>query len=288
MPFSLAPSYFLPLSSPPLKKKVPSFSLFITSTITTAISSASFQSFRLKTLACFKPLQSNPQKSSVLSDSLRVLEWDKVCDSVASFAGTSLGREATKAQLWSVDVSHAESKNLLAETNAAVEMIKYGVSGMDFNGLDIRRVKSAIDRASRGLPVNGYEALAVFTLLQFADVLQSSLKLATKEDPGWYNRFLPLTEVIIEFVINKPFAKSVQQVVDEDGSVKDSASAELRRYRDQVRMLERKLHQLMDSLIRNESNETPNMEVRNIDGRWCIKSGLDEILTFQGLLLARC
>lgn len=28
--------------------------------------------------------------------SLRVLEWDKLCDSVASFAGTSLGREAAK------------------------------------------------------------------------------------------------------------------------------------------------------------------------------------------------
>lgn len=35
-------------------------------------------------------------KSQVHHDSLRVLEWDKLCDSVASFARTSLGREATK------------------------------------------------------------------------------------------------------------------------------------------------------------------------------------------------
>lgn len=35
-------------------------------------------------------------KSKTQTDSLRVLEWDKLCDVVASFARTSLGREATK------------------------------------------------------------------------------------------------------------------------------------------------------------------------------------------------
>lgn len=35
-------------------------------------------------------------KSKSQTDSLRVLEWDKLCDVVASFARTSLGREATK------------------------------------------------------------------------------------------------------------------------------------------------------------------------------------------------
>lgn len=39
---------------------------------------------------------SNQKLPSIVLDSLRVLEWDKVCDSVASFAGTSLGKKATK------------------------------------------------------------------------------------------------------------------------------------------------------------------------------------------------
>lgn len=33
---------------------------------------------------------------SVVLDSLRVLQWDQLCDCVASFAGTSLGKQATK------------------------------------------------------------------------------------------------------------------------------------------------------------------------------------------------
>ncbi|RWR87753.1 endonuclease MutS2-like protein [Cinnamomum micranthum f. kanehirae] len=253
-------------STPFLKKH--SFSLLITSTATTRRTI-----FPFKTLAYLKPLQSNPYKASpkpsILSDSLRVLEWDKVCDSVASFAGTSLGREATKAQLWAVDRSYDESKNLLAETNAVVELMKYGAGGVDFSCLDVGRVKTAIDDALRALPVDGLEALAVSNLLQFADILQSTLKVAIKEDPDRYNRFMPLTEVIMGFVINQPLVKSVQQVIDEDGTVKDSA-----------------LYQLMDHLIRNESSETPNMEVSNIDGRWCIKSEANELTTFNGLLLS--
>ncbi|KAI9108317.1 hypothetical protein K1719_020508 [Acacia pycnantha] len=44
-----------------------------------------------------QPLAASP--SSIHYDSLRVLEWDKLCDLIASFATTSLGREAVKVRL---------------------------------------------------------------------------------------------------------------------------------------------------------------------------------------------
>lgn len=33
---------------------------------------------------------------SIVLDSLRVLQWDQLCDCVASFAGTTMGKQATK------------------------------------------------------------------------------------------------------------------------------------------------------------------------------------------------
>lgn len=150
-------------------------SLSLNSTIT----SSAFRNLRFKfeIRSFLKPLQLNSneisqQKSSVLQNSLRVLEWDKVCDSVASFAGTSLGREATKVlslsvhsslkspcwwlrfilqiliytcvisqeNLWSLNQTYEESMNLLAETNAAVEMLKYGGCGVDFTGINVALV----------------------------------------------------------------------------------------------------------------------------------------------------
>ncbi|KAG9455373.1 hypothetical protein H6P81_008277 [Aristolochia fimbriata] len=235
-------------------------------------------------------LQSNrneaSEKSAVLLRTLRVLEWDKLCDSVAAYAGTTVGREETKSKLWSMHVSYEESMNLLTETNAAVEMIKYGASGMDFSGLDLALVKSAVDRASRSLHMNGVQALAVANLLQLADVLQSSVKAAVKEDADWYSRFLPLSEIIMEFVVNNGLVKLIQKIIDEDGSVKDSASSELKRSRDQVRVLEKRLLQLLDNLVRSESSEKSSLEVININGRWCIQSAIDQSTTFTGLLLS--
>ncbi|XP_052200687.1 uncharacterized protein LOC127807095 isoform X2 [Diospyros lotus] len=231
-------------------------------------------------------LSQRADRPPVVLDSLKLLEWDKLCDSVASFAGTSLGKQATKAQLWSLNQSYEESRRLLDETNAAVEMHKYGGCAMDFTAIDVDLVKSALQCAQRGLPVDGTEAMAIVALLEFAENLQFSLKAAIKEDAEWYKRFMPLTEMIMEMAINRSLVKFIRQFIDEDGFVKDSASSALKRSRDQVRLLENKLLQLMDSLIRNKMKETSNLEVSSIDGRICLLLGADSTTTFEGLLLS--
>ncbi|KAL8538171.1 hypothetical protein ACS0TY_000217 [Phlomoides rotata] len=222
---------------------------------------------------------------SVVVDSLRVLQWDQLCDCVASFAGTSLGKQATKEQLWDLEKSYEGSVKLLEETKAAVEMHKYGAM-IELTGVDVALVENGIKRAHRGFPVSGSEAMALVALLQFAETLQLNVKTAIKEDSDWFRRFMPLSELIMELIISQPLIKFVQQLVDEDGSVKDSASANLRNARDRVRLLERKLYQLMESMVRNETKDTSStLEICNLDGRWCIKSVATVRPTFEGLLL---
>ncbi|XP_071911667.1 uncharacterized protein [Coffea arabica] len=221
----------------------------------------------------------------IVLDSLRVLEWDKLCDSVASFAGTCLGKQATKEQLWSLNKTYEDSVRLLQETNAVVEMHKYGAM-LDFVGIDTALVKSAIQCAKRDSPVTGSEAMALVALLQFAEALQFNLKAAVKQDADWYQRFMPLSEKISELVISRPLIRFIQQLVDEDGSVKDSASSALKQSREQVRFIERKLYQLMESFIRNEMKETSSLVVSSVDGRWCITSGTKIQSYVKGLLLS--
>ncbi|KAL8240789.1 hypothetical protein R6Q59_014144 [Mikania micrantha] len=247
-------------------------------------SSSRFNKFKP---TAFLKLQSQlPPKSPVVENTLRVLQWDQLCDSVASFSGTSLGRQATKDELWCLDQSYDESLRLLAETNAAVEMHKHGGCVMDFTSIDIALVKSAVQHAHRGFPVDGVEAIALVAMLQLVDSLQSNLKDAIKEDSDWLRRFMPVAEMIMDMSVNRPLVKFIQKLVDEDGCVKDSASPTLKRSREQVRLLERKLYQLMESLISNEMKETSSVEVSNTDGRWCIKSGTDTKRNFDGLLLS--
>ena len=54
--------------------------------------------------------------------------------------------------------------------------------------------------------MEGNEAMAVVSLLQYADNLQLGLKAALKEDADWYRRFMPLTEVVKYY--HRPFRLS--------------------------------------------------------------------------------
>lgn len=59
------------------------------------------------------------------------------------------------------------------------------------------KVKIAIRSARRGLPVSGTEAMNIVALLQVAEMLQSNVKAAIKQDTEWYQRFMPITEMVI-------------------------------------------------------------------------------------------
>lgn len=115
-------------------------------------------------------------------------------------------------------------------------------------------MKCGIENAGRGLAVNVNEAIAVRDMLELVDVLQLNLKATVNEDADWYNRFLPLSRLvftsnfvsivrlicivmlpslicliyvcefqIMELVPNRSLVSTIQKVIDEDGSVKDSA-----------------------------------------------------------------
>ena len=90
------------------QRKMNCCALFLNSTIfpiTINIKSVTFknQSFFLRqssvVSANLSTITKHKSLSSVHSNGLRVLEWDKLCDSVSSFATTSFGREATKVSL---------------------------------------------------------------------------------------------------------------------------------------------------------------------------------------------
>ncbi|CAA7049121.1 unnamed protein product [Microthlaspi erraticum] len=225
-------------------------------------------------------------KSKTQTDSLRVLEWDKLCDVVASFARTSLGHEATKKKLWSLDQNFDESLKLLDETEAAIKMLQHGSFCLDLSSIHISLVESGIRHAQRRISLRADQALEVASLLRFFENLQIDLKAAIKQDGDWYKRFMPISEMIMQPVINRPFVKLVEQVIDPDGKIKDSASSALRLSRERVRMLERKLHQLLEAVIRSQKDEESVMEVAEIDGRWCIQMSSNQLTSVNGLLLS--
>nr|VDD21632.1 unnamed protein product [Brassica oleracea] len=225
-------------------------------------------------------------KSKSQTDSLRVLEWDKLCDVVASFARTSLGRQATKKKLWSLDQSFDESLKLLEETEAAIKMLEHGSFCLDLSSIQISLVEWGIRNAKRKMSLRADQALEVASLLRFFENLQLDLKAAIKQDGDWYKRFMPLSEMIMLPVINRSFIKLVEQVIDVDGKIKDSASSDLRLSRERAQTVERKLQQLLEAIVRSQKANESVMVVAEIDGRWCIQTSSSQLTSVDGLLLS--
>lgn len=183
-------------------------------------------------------------------------------------------------------MSYEQSQGLLQETEAAVWLLDNAGGAMDFSGLDTLAIESAIRCVSGGAVIKGLEAMAVASLMVFVESLQVNIKAAMKLDEGSHSRLTTLTQPILDAVINKPLVKSIQDIIDDDGSVKDTASPELRRYREQVQLLESRLYQLMDKLMRNADNEASLSEVSIVNGRCCIRTTGDKSSIFDGLLLS--
>ncbi|CDY28796.1 BnaA02g09880D [Brassica napus] len=242
-------------------------------------SSSSSSSSSAPTLIC-------RSKSKSQTDSLRVLEWDKLCDVVASFARTSLGRQATKKKLWSLDQSFDESLKLLEETEAAIKMLEHGSFCLDLSSIQISLVELGIRNAKRKMSLRADQALEVASLLSFFENLQLDLKAAIKQDGDWYKRFMPLSEMIMLPVINRSFIKLVEQIIDIDGKIKDSASSDLRLSRERVQTVERKLQQLLEAIVRSQKANESVMVVAEIDGRWCIQTSSSQLTSVDGLLLS--
>lgn len=57
-------------------------------------------------------------------------------------------------------------------------------------------MRSAIQHAQRETPITGHEAIALSSILQFAENLQLNLRAVLKEDEDWHRRLMPLTEVV--------------------------------------------------------------------------------------------
>ena len=116
------------------------------------------------------------------------------------------------------------------------------------------KIESAIHCVSGGAVIKGLEAVAVASLMLFAESLQVNIKAAMKLDEGSRSRLTTLTETvstsqlllspqtiiqpfmavhyaeyscselqILDAAINRSLVKSIQDIVDDDGSVKDTA-----------------------------------------------------------------
>jgi dsDNA-specific endonuclease/ATPase MutS2 len=137
-------------------------------------------------------------------------------------------------------------------------------------------VKLCVERVRRGAVVSGPEVVSVVTLLQTSHSVRRSVNATVQEHPDRQLLMQPLLEMVSPMVTHPELVKVVWTVVDEDGSVKDSASPELRRARIQERTLEQRLLELLNKVGRDSFPDS--------QGQVNVLSSLNIVLLIQILI----
>ncbi|CAK9228909.1 unnamed protein product [Sphagnum jensenii] len=230
-------------------------------------------------------VRTNGVGRSAEAETMELLEWPRVCQSVADFCATALGKKELLEVLLEMRKTREESEALMQQTSAGVEIVSLLGGAFEFGALKTDVVKLCVERVCKGAVVSGPEVVSVVTLLQTGHSVHRSVNATVQEHPDRQLLMQPLLEMVSPMVTHPELVKVVWTVVDEDGSVKDSASPELRRARIQERTLEQRLLELLNKVGRDSFPDSQGQEAVNVDGRFCLAVPADSCNQVSGLLL---
>ncbi len=201
------------------------------------------------------------QSEAIQAEALELLEWPRLGEQVAGFAGTTAGRALAAGLPLASDL--AMSSRLLAETTELLALDGLTEGGLSFQGVaDLSRT---LPLCAKGGIASADDLLAVATTLAAARRLRRQI-----DDP----QLRPVTTALVEQLRTLPeLEQRLRFCIEEGGRVADRASpalAELRRQlaaaradrRDRLNGLLRRFAPLLQDAVIAERNGRPVLAVK--------------------------
>ncbi|AZR73660.1 hypothetical protein BBF96_09840 [Anoxybacter fermentans] len=175
---------------------------------------------------------------------LKVLEYSKIIDELKSYASSKMGKELVERLEPVYDLEYIKER--LKEVTEARKMLDEHPN-VPFGG--IRDLRQILQRAAKGIVLNGNELLDVSITLFAARRLKNFFKeqednLRQGHNP--YSRVLKIGSRIETF---KSIEDAINQAIDNSGEVMDNASPKLRSIRSRIRTLGGRIKEKLNSII---------------------------------------
>ena len=173
------------------------------------------------------------------SAALRTLEYTKVIDRLVNLVATQRGRELAEALQPSSEYQTVESN--LALTEDAVRVLRHAAA-IPFGG--IRDLRQVLGRARVGGGLSGEELLAVGSTLRAVRLMKGFF--------AEYAEFIGGLEPWVQGLTvlrNSEFA--IERSIDDNGTVKDDASEKLSQLRREIRVIQGRIKDKLDSILRS-------------------------------------
>lgn len=181
---------------------------------------------------------------------LQVLEWQRLCHHVASFASTTLGQRAC-ATLYPA-TTPGKCELLLAETRAVDALEAEFAADVDFGGIQTLQAHEAILRASRGGMLTGRGLVSIASLITGAAKLQKAIQYTAKDAEftglGDTSVLSPVLDVFRNITCHPQLSSEIGFSIKDDGTVREAASDEVKKAAGKVRTLEGRIRGILKGL----------------------------------------
>ncbi len=195
---------------------------------------------------------------SILAETLELLEWSRLCDHLATFASTKIGAMACRQ--WSPWVSQEQTEYRLTQTDEAVLLENSQAGGFSLQG--IHDLLPYLERAQRGGALLGRE------LQEVASTLKAARKVRrTIDDLG----SVPTLQDLVDTIRTYPeIEQAIFQSLEDDGSVRDTASDKLRTARKSVREVRSHIQTRLQRILGERGQAVQEAVITQRDGRYVL------------------
>lgn len=173
---------------------------------------------------------------------LKTLEFDKVRNQVANFCTSSIGRSFIEQLI--PETEFEKVVKLLAEMDEGLAILR--VKGHVPMG-GIFDIRPHAKRAQIGGMLSPMELMEISSTIRASRILRNFIEDLEEENNIKIPNFIEKKE---NMPILTPLQREIDDCIDENGAVLDSASIELRAIRQQLRSEESKVRQRLESLTR--------------------------------------
>lgn len=179
---------------------------------------------------------------------LKVLEWDKILESLSKYATSDLGKQ--RCFNAEIHTDFNKIKHELSLTTEAKYILDLAITP-PLGG--IRNIQEFIEAARASQTLRNYELIDIAHTIQASRKLKTFFSKYTEETPKLHDLSIGLFE-------SKYLEDEIFDKFDEAGNMLDTASPELKRlrtsYKDQMANLKNKLNSLINSSISKYLQET--------------------------------
>lgn len=178
----------------------------------------------------------------ITTETLELLEWQRLCQNLATFAATKLGVVA--ARQLRLPSTQVESEKLLAQTKEIYNLEQGLDSGWSFKG--IKDVGASLERSGIGGILSAQELLDLATTLAGMRYLRRLIDDKSEE-------LVTLVQLVADVRTYPEIEQEIHHCIDDRAEITDRASPKLAGIRSEIKSLRSRIYKTLQNIMQRNS-----------------------------------